>query len=38
MVEGPGADDNGYSLLSIEPTGAIRLTGFRKQQSHDWPA
>lgn len=36
MVEGSGIENNGYSLLEIEPTGTIHLTGFRKQQSHQW--
>jgi predicted phosphodiesterase len=36
MVEGSGADNNGYSLLEIEPDGTIHLTGFRKQKSHTW--
>ncbi|MCA9214494.1 MAG: metallophosphoesterase [Planctomycetales bacterium] len=36
MVEGTGAENNGYSLLDIKPDGEIRLTGFRKQKSHAW--
>ncbi len=36
MVEGSGAENNGYSLMEIEPTGTIHLSGFRKQQSHKW--
>jgi predicted phosphodiesterase len=36
MVEGSGKENNGYSLMEIEPSGTIHLTGFRKQQSHDW--
>ncbi len=36
MVEGSGSENNGYSLMDLEPDGTIRLTGFRKQQSHDW--
>lgn len=36
MVEGSGADNNGYSLMEIEPNGTIHLTGFRKQKSHKW--
>ncbi len=36
MVEGSGAENNGYSLMEIEPSGTIHLTGFRKQQSHKW--
>jgi 3',5'-cyclic AMP phosphodiesterase CpdA len=37
MVEGSGKENNGYSLIEIEPNGTIHLTGFRKQQSHAWP-
>jgi len=36
MVEGSGAENNGYSLMEIEPTGTIHLSGFRKQQSRKW--
>ncbi|MEW4490933.1 metallophosphoesterase [Thalassoglobus sp. JC818] len=36
MVEGEGPENNGYSLIDIEPSGTIRLTGFRKQKSYDW--
>ncbi len=36
MVEGSGNENNGYSFMDIEPGGTIRLTGFRKQQSHQW--
>jgi predicted phosphodiesterase len=36
MVEGSGAENNGYSLLELEPNGTIHLTGFRKQKSHTW--
>ena len=34
MVEGSGAEANGYSLLSIAGDGTIQLTGFRRQQSY----
>jgi predicted phosphodiesterase len=33
MVEGSGADNNGYSLLEIAPAGTLQLTGFRRQKS-----
>ena len=33
MVEGAGPENNGYSLLDIEPDGTLRLTGFRRQNS-----
>jgi predicted phosphodiesterase len=36
MVEGSGAENNGYSLMDIHPNGTITLTGFRRQQSHTW--
>jgi alkaline phosphatase len=34
MIEGSGADENGYALLSIARDGTIELTGFRRQQSY----
>lgn len=36
MVEGSGAENNGYSLMEIDQDGTIRLTGFRKQKGYDW--
>ena len=36
MVEGSGAENNGYSLLEIASTGDMRLNGFRKQEKYDW--
>lgn len=36
MVEGSGAENNGFSLMEIEPNGTIQLTGFRKQKSYQW--
>ncbi len=36
MVEGSGAENNGYSVMEIAPAGTIRLTGFRKQKEYDW--
>lgn len=36
MVEGSGAENNGYSVLEVAPVGTIRLTGFRKQKRYDW--
>ena len=36
MVEGSGEENNGYSLMEIEPTGTIRLQGFRKQREYTW--
>lgn len=36
MVEGSGAQSNGYSILDVEPNGTIHLTGFRKQNPYKW--
>jgi alkaline phosphatase len=36
MVEGSGAENNGFSLMDVFDGGTIRLTGFRKQSSYDW--
>jgi len=38
MIEGSGEASNGYSAMELEPNGTIRLTGFRRQKSHTWPA
>lgn len=38
MVEGSGATENGYSLLSLHPDGRIELEGERMQSSHEWAA
>jgi alkaline phosphatase len=35
MVEGSGAENNGYSILEIDDT-ALRVTGFRRQKSYEW--
>lgn len=37
MVEGSGESNNGYSVMELDTSGTIRLTGFRKQRSHTWP-
>ena len=36
MVEGAGLENNGYSLMEIDPSGTIRLKGFRHQQGRTW--
>lgn len=36
MVEGSGAENNGYSVMEISRDGTIRLTGFRKQLGYAW--
>lgn len=37
MVEGSGAAENGYGLLTLHRDGGIRLEGARMQTSYDWP-
>jgi len=37
MIEGSGPENNGYSTVELTPSGDIRLTGFRQQQSRHWP-
>lgn len=36
MIEGSGAENNGYSMMEIDPDGTIRVSGFRKQNSYEW--
>jgi alkaline phosphatase len=36
MVEGSGAEYNGYSTMDVFEDGTIHLTGFRKQESYEW--
>jgi len=36
MVEGAGEENNGYSILKIQPNGALEVTGFRKQNDYRW--
>lgn len=36
MVEGSGAENSGYSVMELAPTGTIKLTGFRNQKAYDW--
>jgi predicted phosphodiesterase len=36
MVEGSGAENNGYSVMEIAPDGTIRLSGFRNQKGYDF--
>ncbi len=38
MVEGSGESNNGYSVMEIDDDDNIRITGFRNQHSHRWPA
>lgn len=36
MVEGSGADNNGYSVLNIAPDGSLTVSAFRKQKPYEW--
>jgi alkaline phosphatase len=36
MIEGSGAENNGYSVMEVAPDGTIRLAGFRKQMGYQW--
>jgi alkaline phosphatase len=36
MVEGSGAENNGYSVMDVFDGGTIRVTGFRQQKSYEW--
>jgi predicted phosphodiesterase len=36
MVEGSGAENNGYSVMEITEEGTIWLSGFRKQNEYHW--
>ena len=36
MIEGSGAESNGYSTAVIKADGSISVEGFRRQKSYDW--
>jgi alkaline phosphatase len=36
MVEGSGAENNGYSLLDVLHDGSLRVSGFRQQSNYQW--
>lgn len=36
MVEGSGAENNGFSVMDVFDGGTIRLAGFRKQAKYEW--
>lgn len=36
MVEGSGAESNGFSVMDVFDGGTIRLMGFRKQAKYEW--
>jgi alkaline phosphatase len=38
MIEGSGAENNGFSVVRVGTGGRITVTGFRKQKSYDWGA
>jgi len=38
MVEGAGKENNGYSVIDIEPSGVIKIKGLRKQKPYHWQA
>lgn len=38
MIEGTGAENNGFSTVQVRSDGTITLTGFRKQKGYDWAA
>lgn len=38
MVEGSGAESNGYSVMSLATDGTIGIEGFRRQARYDWSA
>jgi alkaline phosphatase len=36
MVEGSGADQNGYAVVDLLDDGTIRVDGFRRQADYEW--
>ena len=38
MIEGSGAENNGFSVVQVSKDGTITVSGFRKQKSYDWGA
>ncbi len=38
MVEGSGADNNGYSTVDVRADGTITVAGFRRQKAYRWEA
>jgi len=37
MVEGSGAESNGYSRLDVQADGTLAVQGFRRQKTYRWP-
>jgi alkaline phosphatase len=38
MIEGTGDKNNAFARLDVLPTGALRVTGFVRSKSYEWPA
>jgi hypothetical protein len=36
MIEGSGAENNGYSTAAVRADGTLVVTGFRKQKGYEW--
>ena len=37
MVEGSGAENNGYSTVDLFPDDVVRVNGYRQQADYKWP-
>ena len=38
VVEGSGEGNNAYARLDVLPRGALKVTGFARQQPYAWPS
>lgn len=38
MIEGSGAENNGFSTVRVRTDGTMSVTGFLKQKGYDWRA
>lgn len=38
MIEGSGAENNGYAVVEVRADGTVVVTGFRKQKGYEWAA
>jgi alkaline phosphatase len=38
MIEGSGAESNGYAVAQVGADGTVVVTGFRKQKGYEWAA
>ncbi|MFN3151280.1 metallophosphoesterase family protein [Bremerella sp.] len=36
MIEQSGVDNNGFAILEIDPSGGLKIEGFKKQASYQW--